>query len=503
MKLSDLEKKGIPFQIGSQSAMSGQSSVAPNQAQPGIIARGSVAARNTGDNLIIGALKGAGSTLTGIDTLVRKVPGVATTLDVISPKKGGLAQDREFVKPKGIAQNIGFGAEQIAEFVAPGNIASKGIKTYQAATAASKLPKAVKVAADLGARIAIDGTATAAVRTAQTGNPGQGIKEGVVAGVASAGTRYLFSGLKQLARVQPKVAAFLTGVDDKVFSRQMNDPAAAKAALQQAKTEGVEGVLSRVQSSVRATRKILTNSYEKGSQSLVDAYQGTRVGFSARETSLLNKLSSFYPTLEGAVQNPQKFSLKEGLNLYKQINEVVGHGSSPEEVTARSVRDIVRKKLVSNFDTREGASISKFLHDYATTKEAHDAIDSLAAAYRTGEPKAQAAAQSAIQRVFNKNQTAYLSAFEDFARETGFDHTDLIAALSARQVLPITSLKSGGDAAVSLARMLLTPLGSSPRASAFISRMLGNAMNGTGAPGAAVRTVERAAPYVIGTKLGD
>jgi hypothetical protein len=498
MKLSDLEKKGVSYQVGAPTKGPTQLGSTQFSTQPGAITRGGVGARNAGDNLLIGALKGVGNTLTGIDTLARKVPGVGAALDAISPKKGGLAQDKAFVTPKGIVQNVGFGAEQLAEFALPGSVAGKGVKAYEAGTAAAKLPKAVKIAADLSARAAIDGTAVAATRTVQTGSPAQGIREGVIGGIASAGTGLLFSGLTRLARVQPKVASFLTGQDDKVFSKQMSNPEAAKAALQQAKTEGVEGVLSRAQNSVRATRKILTNSYDAGSKVLTDAYQGVRAGLSERETSLLGKLTSFYPTLEGAVQNPQKFSVKEGLNLYKQINDVVGYGSSPEEVTSRAVRDIVRKKLVSNFDTREGASISKFLQDYATTKEAHDAIDSLVAAYKTGEPKAQAAAQSAIQRVFNKNQTAYLSAFEDFAKETGFDHTDLIAALSARQVLPITSLKSGGDAAVSLARMLLTPLGSSPRASAFISRALGNAINGTGLPGATVRTVERAAPYVAG-----
>jgi hypothetical protein len=503
MKLSDLDKKGVSYSIG---GFSPQTANQPAQAQnPGGVSGNSVKARDFGDNLLIGAVKGAAGTLTSTDSLIRKIPGVGSAYSAIAPKpfsqtnaKLGFSTDA-----KGVAQNIGKGAEQLAEFIVPGSVAGKGIKAYETATAAAKMPKYLKTGLDIGARIAADGTATAVTRTAQTGSPVEGIKEGVVGGLASGVAHGVLSGLKSLAKYQPKVAEFLSGVDQKVFSRQMEDPAKAKAALQVAKEQGTEGVLGHIQKSVYSTRKALTESYDVGEKALVNTYQGVRTGFNEGETKLLKNLAGFYPTLDTAIpQNPQKFSVKEGLYLYKNINEVVGNGSNPWEVTSRAVRDMVKKKLVSSFGTSEAAAVGKFLGDYSETKQSLDAIDSLVSAYKTGNPKAQATAQRAIQNVFNKNQTAYLNAFEDFAKQSGFDHTDVLAALNARQVLPMKSL-GNGDFSTSILRSILAPVGASPRASAAISRLLGNMLRGQGALGAAVTAVDRGAAYVAGRASGN
>jgi hypothetical protein len=159
-------------------------------------AKNSVKARSLGDNLIIGALKGVGSTLTGIDTLVRKVPGVSTALDAISPKKGGLAQDKAVVTPKGTAQKVAFGAEQLAEFLVPGGAVAKGAKAAQGIKAVSKLAPAAQTAAKVATRAGLEAVSAGAVRTAQTGSVQEGMKAGAIAGGITGAAGAVGAGLK-------------------------------------------------------------------------------------------------------------------------------------------------------------------------------------------------------------------------------------------------------------------------------------------------------------------
>jgi hypothetical protein len=183
----------MAYSFEEMDAIAKRATSAPPQQQPASsFARTSVSARKTGDNLIIGALKGVGSTLTGIDTLARKVPGVAGALDAISPKKGGLAQDKAFVTPKGTAQNVGFGAEQLAEFLIPSGLVAKGAK------AAGTVSTAAKVATRAG----LEGVTAGAVRAAQTGSVKEGAKAGAIAGgitgaLGAAGAGLRASGLPE------------------------------------------------------------------------------------------------------------------------------------------------------------------------------------------------------------------------------------------------------------------------------------------------------------------
>jgi hypothetical protein len=132
-------------------------------------------------NFGVGVAKGLGSTVFGIGQLADKViPG-----QLLPEEKP------EFLKPKGTAQNIGFGAEQIGEFFIPAGLAVKGAKAIEGASALSKLSKAGKAgkiasgALKLGGKAAIGATEAGAVRAAQTGGDIEEVKTAAKFGAAA------------------------------------------------------------------------------------------------------------------------------------------------------------------------------------------------------------------------------------------------------------------------------------------------------------------------------
>ena len=159
----------------------------------------------------VGALKGAGSTIVGAGQLFEKVlPG-----DFIASKEQ-FGKVREKLAPKGTAEKIGFGAEQIAEFFAPVGAAAKvvrigekaiqvskigkaGLKATKALQAGKelstvqKLDRAVAGISKLGVRAGVGAAEAGAVTALQTGGEGEEITRnalltaGFVAGLGPIG----------------------------------------------------------------------------------------------------------------------------------------------------------------------------------------------------------------------------------------------------------------------------------------------------------------------------
>jgi len=132
-----------------------------------------------------GVLKGAGSTLLGLSrighNIARKIPGLTWATDRVLP-----ITDEQFqaidpiiqnkLKPEGTAQNVGFGAEQIGEYFAPGSAITKSVK---ALNAGAKFAKAVPVLAKMapmveyGARGAMEAIPAGVIAKAQGQDVGQ------------------------------------------------------------------------------------------------------------------------------------------------------------------------------------------------------------------------------------------------------------------------------------------------------------------------------------------
>ena len=134
---------------------------------------------NIGGDFAIGFGKGLVSTAKGIERLGT---GIGNYLgEKITGKKQDMPDafvKDKYSKPEGTAQKVGFAAEQIAEFIAPGNLASKVSK----AKALTKLPgilgKGVRFLTRAGTESGVAGT----VATAQSGEVGDETRTAMIAG---------------------------------------------------------------------------------------------------------------------------------------------------------------------------------------------------------------------------------------------------------------------------------------------------------------------------------
>lgn len=116
-------------------------------------------ALKTAGNLAVGAVKGAGSTILGIGELGTKTLGRLVGADVAGTTRFAEQQRQTTLKPVGTAQKVGFGAEQIGEFLLPTGIETK---------IASKLGTLGKVGA-AAAKIGVASTEAGLKTLAQTG----------------------------------------------------------------------------------------------------------------------------------------------------------------------------------------------------------------------------------------------------------------------------------------------------------------------------------------------
>lgn len=115
-------------------------------------------------NAGVGALKGVASTVKGAASLGEKIlnkpyemAGVASR-----PEKTQAEQliPEKFTKPEGVAQNIGYGAEKIAEFLVPGSASAKLSNAGKLGTLAGKTGGLTRLAVKAGTEAGLAGGIT-------------------------------------------------------------------------------------------------------------------------------------------------------------------------------------------------------------------------------------------------------------------------------------------------------------------------------------------------------
>lgn len=111
----------------------------------------------------IGIAKGAANTLNNLSGFGQKalktITGIDAPTSTLNPK---------VTTPTSTAQKIGFGTEQVVEFLIPGGEIGKGVSAVEKATAA--LPKAARLVANLGARAGLEGLGAAGMTALQGGD---------------------------------------------------------------------------------------------------------------------------------------------------------------------------------------------------------------------------------------------------------------------------------------------------------------------------------------------
>jgi ABC-type amino acid transport substrate-binding protein len=142
-----------------------------------------------------GVVKGVASTAVGLGQLVHKVPGVSAITDWIYGQPSGFSQQsfpaaREMLKPQSTGEKVGFAAEQIGEFMAPGS-------------AVTKLKSAVKTGKGLLDAIigaSLEGASAAGVHTAQQGSTEGAATTGAVASGFAAAAPVVAKGVSRLGQ---------------------------------------------------------------------------------------------------------------------------------------------------------------------------------------------------------------------------------------------------------------------------------------------------------------
>lgn len=344
-----------------------------------------------------------------------------------------------------------------------GTVVNQGFKKF----AGSSAKQALKTGTITGAGSAIN---TASQEGATGGDVAASFGKGAaVGGVLSLGG----SAIKGvIGGVFPKLLKFTSAAPEKVIDRSVDRPAEMAAAQKTVGKIGEQGVLKETQGMVRQLRKDLTNEYQTARDYLVNQFQGARIGLNDKEESLLQKVSDEFGTIV-VPDDVKNLSLNEGLNLYKDINELMSKGqvkSSAAGIIVRQLRDVLKNKLVQ-IGGKVGTSnpISEFFSNYASQKTIFDAADTLVKAYQTGNPKAQSTALSTLNSVFNNNKPAYLDALRQLEAKTGKPILDMIASMRTQDLIPP---RTGGFGFDEIFRLMLLPL-TSPKLSAAEARFAG------------------------------
>lgn len=128
----------------------------------------------TGTDVVLGGIKGAGSTIFGLGQLGQRI-----TQPITGEK---ITEKPQFLKPQGIAQKVGFTGEQIGEFFLPAGLAAKGVKTLEAGVKASQTGKLMQGASKLMGRSLIGAGEAGAVSLAQQGGLNEEVKRNMLIG---------------------------------------------------------------------------------------------------------------------------------------------------------------------------------------------------------------------------------------------------------------------------------------------------------------------------------
>lgn len=199
----------------------------------------------------LGVVKGAGSTLTHIGEMGQSV--LDQTVGRLM-NHGEKPQDQhpdatktidEALTPRGTAQDIGFGAEKIGEFLIPGgaeadaaNLASKGVD-------ALNLGSKSTIAAKLASKSVISGVTNTGVAALQ-GSSAKDIKNTGLISAAFPIAGFVAKGLGKVGgAIAEHIASTLSGVPKAAIQHAIENPEAVQAAIKVAATDG-EGATQRI-----------------------------------------------------------------------------------------------------------------------------------------------------------------------------------------------------------------------------------------------------------------
>lgn len=238
------------------------------------------AASATG-NFILGALKGAGSTIEGLDQLTRKIPGIKQVQETFNPRtKEDIEFAKELTTAKGTAQKAGKFTEQVAEFVAPVGIIGKLGKGAETLLRGAKLGERAVKLGTLGARAGLEGISAGGVTAVQTGGD---LGEAKKTALVGATLPFVGAGLKPvgslLKRLFKGFGTSLSGMSAGQLEAILKDPKTSQQFVKQIDLAGSGNKLLReeankIVSGVSAIRQNARKAFGEGLEAIDDIPKG-------------------------------------------------------------------------------------------------------------------------------------------------------------------------------------------------------------------------------------
>lgn len=466
------------------------------------------------ENFFIGAAKGVGSTVhgalglaekignkTGIISLANKISGDTSNKPIIGEKP-------DFLNPKGTMQEIGFGAEQVGEFLIPvageASLAVKGgavaSKVAKLATKSSKIIKATDAFGQLFAKSLFSGTEFAGKTAIQTGG---NLEETKNAGIIGAVTPPIISGAigaikkvaKPIGEVTSSLIGGMIGKSPEYVKQAFRNPVAvaqkmaqgtipeevrnqAINALAKFRSDPKLGYVPAFERSLdfikktypfRKTGKILVrrevNNITEGLPSILRKFRvgvtnnGSVLNFDKLNSSIVNaserkNIQRMYDT----IRNQTNFSVQGVQDVASRINALSPFQEGIKTLNSAVVTSV--HNVYSKAIEKVYPELGKLRQAYKTNSEIYKGISDILnpAAQEVSSPIKATSAIKKLSNLLNEDNEAYFRAIVRLEKVSGTNLIDGLVASEFKNIAPASFGSRVAQAGLLTGGLIYNPL---------------------------------------------
>lgn len=238
--------------------------------------------------LTIGAGKGALNSAQNLAEMTRPItnPSLNMQMNAVRKASGNSEAGKianEYTTPSNDVQKVGYGAEQVAEFLIPAGAASKANKTMEVITQATKLPKLIKGGINVASKAGIGALESGGVSAIQQGEINDTVKQNAIIG---GGIPIAGAAIKSLGKIGGEVASHLastfSGTPKAAIEQAFKNPEAVQAAINRAVQDGGDAAAQRIfqqtEDALKTLKAARSQGYENGLKELDDSIMKTKGG---------------------------------------------------------------------------------------------------------------------------------------------------------------------------------------------------------------------------------
>lgn len=305
----------------------------------------------------IGILKGVGSTVEGLDTLTRKIPGLKQIQETFNPRTPEQNQfAKELTTANNTAQKVGKGIEQVAEYFVPGAVGLKAAK-----------------GAKLLTRVGMGALETGIVGTAQTGSFKEGAKAATIGGAVPVAGKVLSPVAKLTGRLFKGVGTGLSGMSSKQLTAILDNPQQSRQFVKQIKDAGGADLLRKeaktIIDGVSKVRQDARKAFGEG----VSALKAEDINPKLFRDSISTALNKYGSVVKDGTRNLGNVEFSDPKNL-KVASALIDKISKTDldGLSLRKTLNEIENKAYKIATTDERLSYNAFVRDLG--KSVKDAI---------------------------------------------------------------------------------------------------------------------------------